>query len=98
MSSRPRPQSTDLFSTGCAFKIVAVTLIAINVIWHGIVALFIGGPFGLGVFLLGVVSLWVWSWVTIRRLRGANADERPDPVTPDEAQEHDHDGVRTGAA
>src|SRR5688572_22098104 len=64
MLSRPRPQSTALF---WVFKIVAVTLIAINVIWHGIVAMFLGGPVGLGAFLLAVVAVWTWSWVTMRR-------------------------------
>ena len=96
MVSRPRPQSAALFSTGCVFKIIAVTLIAINVIWHGTVALFLGGPLGLVVFLLAVVAVWVWSWVTMRRLHKASADERPDPIQPDEAEEHDHDSVGTG--
>jgi hypothetical protein len=67
---------------GRAFKIVAITLIAINVIWHGLVALFVGGPLGLGVFLFGVVSVWVWSWVTIRRWRRASGDEHPDAIAP----------------
>lgn len=80
MFSRPRPQPTALSSLGCVFKLVALTVIAINVVWHGLVALFIGGPFGLGVFLLGVAAVWGWSWVTMRRLRQASEEERPEPV------------------
>ncbi|MFZ5476770.1 MAG: hypothetical protein ACOZNI_08350 [Myxococcota bacterium] len=49
------------------FKVVAFALIAMNVTWHGLVALFVGGPLGLGLFLLAVVSVWVWSWLTLRR-------------------------------
>ncbi|MDP2306205.1 MAG: hypothetical protein Q8P18_09285 [Pseudomonadota bacterium] len=65
------------------FKVVGGTLMAINVIWHGIVALFVGGPVGLGVFLFAVVAVWMWAWVMMRRLHEASADARPDPIQPD---------------
>lgn len=70
MASRPR--STALFTV---FKVLAVTLVVVNVIWHGLVALFIGGPFGFGVFMVGVAAVWGWSWSTMRRLNQASADE-----------------------
>jgi hypothetical protein len=88
---RPQPPPMALF------KIVAVALVAINVIWHGIVALFLGGPPGFGVFLVGVFALWGWAWVTVRRSHAASAEERPDPIQPDEAEVHDPDSVGTGA-
>lgn len=76
MVPRPRSQLTILF------KVVAFTLIAMNVTWHGLVALFVGGPLGLGLFLLAVISVWVWSWITLRRW---HEDDRPDPKQPDDA-------------
>lgn len=96
MVSRPDPQPTALFSMGCAFKLIAIALIAVNVIWHGLVALFIGGPVGLGVFLLAVASIWVGGWVMMRRVRDASAEERPDPVPSAEAEGSDHAPVGTG--
>jgi hypothetical protein len=93
MVSRPPPQSTALF---WVFKIVAGTLLAINVIWHGLVALFIGGPVGLGGYLLAVVAFWMWASATMRRLHEASADERPDPIRPDEAEAHAPDPVASG--
>lgn len=69
MASRPRPPSQGLFSLGGVFKVVAVSLVVANVLWHGLVALFMGGPAGLALFLTGVVSVWTWSWFTMRRWR-----------------------------
>ncbi|MDP2316523.1 MAG: hypothetical protein Q8P41_26760 [Pseudomonadota bacterium] len=87
MDPRPGPLLIALF------KIVAFMLLALNVTIHGTVALFIGGPFGLGVFLLAVVAFWVWASVTLRRWHKAGADERPDAI---QAEEHDHDSVGSG--
>lgn len=90
MDSRSRPLLMALF------KIVAFVLLALNVTIHGTVALFIGGPFGLGVFLLGVVAFWVWAPATLRRWHEASAEERPDAIHPDETEEHDNESVGRG--
>lgn len=50
-----------------AFKIVAVLLLLLNVTMHGLVALFIGGPFGLVVYLVGFVCVWTAGFFTLRR-------------------------------
>ncbi|MES2642007.1 MAG: hypothetical protein V4850_21155 [Myxococcota bacterium] len=92
MASRPPSQSTALF---WVFKIIAGTLLVINVIWHGLVAMFIAGPVGLGGYLLAVVTFWMWASATMRRLQ-ASAAKPPVPIQPDEAEAHDPDPVASG--
>lgn len=79
MAARPRPPPTGLFTLGRVFKLVAITLVVVNVLWHGLVALFVGGPFGLVLFLTGVISMWTWSWFTMRRWRAVYAAEFDGP-------------------
>lgn len=50
-----------------AVKCIGLTLMLLNIAIHGTVALFIGGPFGLGVYLVGVLGLWTAGWLTLRR-------------------------------
>lgn len=69
MASPPHPPSQGLFSLGRVFKVIAITLVVVNVLWHGLLALFMAGPFGLALFLTAVVCAWTWSWHTMRRWR-----------------------------
>ena len=78
-------------SMGCVVKVFAFIFLAINVTWHGLAALFIGGPAGLGGYLLLAGTLWVVVWVTMRRW---HSEERPDPAPLSEAKHH-HDSVGT---
>lgn len=48
-------------------KIVAIALMIVNVTMHGIVALFVGGPLGLVLYLIGFVALWATGWFALRR-------------------------------
>jgi hypothetical protein len=57
------------------FKIVAGLLLLLNVAMHGTVALFIGGPFGLVLYLVGFVCVWGTGFYTLRRLHAARAKE-----------------------
>lgn len=52
---------------GPAVKVVAALLMIANVTMHGIVALFIGGPLGLGLYLVAFVTFWTGAWVMLRR-------------------------------
>ena len=73
---RPRDESAGLTLTGCMFKIVALTLMMIDVVWHGLVALLVGGPLGFGVFLVMVAVVWVGPWVARWRQREAIEPDR----------------------
>jgi hypothetical protein len=56
-----------------AFKVIATLLMLLNLTFHGTVALFIGGPFGLALYLVGFVTLWTAGWLVLRRRREAAA-------------------------
>ncbi len=81
METLPRPKWKPVFSMGCVVKVFAFIILAMNVTWHGLAALFVAGPFGLVAYLLVAGTLWVWVWVTMRRWH-SEVDAPTPPPTP----------------
>ena len=55
------------------FKLIAFALLLVNVTMHGTVALFVGGPLGLVLYLVGFTLLWAGGWFALRRFHAAES-------------------------
>ena len=51
-------------------KILGVLVLLANLAFHGLAALFIGGPFGLALYLVVFVGFWTTGWFALRRWHG----------------------------